>query len=179
MGLDASSSISDSGRTGRAARLCEGPAVDVGEEDPMRLPWCFEPRATYVNAGRTTRRRTLGMVLSAAAVALPIPRLAAATSPDLVARNLEFFLADLESARAIGRAHLAAQPARADVAALVMDLAGSGVPIDVPIYRSGLARRQLRAQIRQDFADERIGVVDGWCLSLTELRLCALAALVP
>jgi hypothetical protein len=124
-----------------------------------------------------SRRWTLGL-LSAAATTLPIARLAAATPSGAIARNLNILLGDLESARAIGRAHLAERSDQADVAVLLRELADSGMPIEAPIQRGRLAPHRLRVQIRQDFAGERIGIVDGWRLSLTELRLCALAALV-
>jgi len=36
----------------------------------------------------------------------------------------------------------------------------------------------LREKIRDDFRNQKIIVIDGWLLSVTEVQLCALAALV-
>ena len=41
---------------------------------------------------------------------------------------------------------------------------------------TGLVAR-LRARIRRDFEEDRVRIIDGWLLSVTELRLAALAAL--
>jgi len=38
-----------------------------------------------------------------------------------------------------------------------------------------LPRAQLAARVREDFAAGRIVMLDGWMLSATEARLCALA----
>ncbi len=38
-------------------------------------------------------------------------------------------------------------------------------------------RAELGMRIRQDFASGRVLLVQGWCLSRTEARVCALAAL--
>jgi hypothetical protein len=125
-----------------------------------------------------TRRGILSLLLSSSALMLPAPaRLAAATSSGTVIRNLGL-LFDLDSACAVGQARLAAHPVQGDIDALIRAVAADGWPLDMPIGRMGPARRWLRARIRQDFADGRIGVVDGWRLSLTELRLCTLAALL-
>jgi hypothetical protein len=70
----------------------------------------------------------------------------------------------LPSARAIGAAYLRAHPA--DTATLALQLP------------AGLTRRELQFVIRDDFAHERIVTVDGWMLSVTEARLCALAHLI-
>jgi hypothetical protein len=38
-------------------------------------------------------------------------------------------------------------------------------------------RRFMKKQCRVDFARDRVVLVDGWLLAVTEARLCALAAL--
>jgi hypothetical protein len=126
-----------------------------------------------------TRRGILSLLLSVSAPMLPAPaRLAAAASSGTVARNLRLLLVDRASACAIGQVHLATRPLQVDIDALVKEVAADGLPLDAPIHRAGPARRWLRARIRQDFAEAKIGIVDGWRLSLTELRLCTLAALL-
>ena len=41
------------------------------------------------------------------------------------------------------------------------------------------ARTSIEDAVREDFADGRTVIVDGWILSLTEARQCALFALAP
>jgi len=75
----------------------------------------------------------------------------------------------LESVRRVGEAYLAQCPAEAVrsglLAALEQALAGSG--------RAQTAER-LKALIRADFSAGRTIMLDGWVLSVTECRLCAL-----
>jgi hypothetical protein len=125
------------------------------------------------------RRGFLRWMLSTAAMIWPIPAgLPAGTSSVSVARNLKELLADCESARAIGRVCLATRSTEADSGALIRRLAADDVSIDAPIPLVSLARYRLRTRIRQDFADGRIAVVNGWHMSVTEVRLYALAALL-
>lgn len=83
------------------------------------------------------------------------------------------------SAAVVGRAYLAGHPAEADrdwlAAQLDADLRCQNcnpARSDAARLRAGLAR-----QLRVDFAQSRVVRVDGWVLSVTEARLCALAAL--
>lgn len=104
--------------------------------------------------------------------ALPGP----STSPGERLRGL---LAHEDSARLIGRAYLRVAPteARPDVlTALVAErLPGGRRALD---DAGGDDLRELVARgTARDFAEERTVVVDGWVLSCTEARLCALAAL--
>jgi hypothetical protein len=92
------------------------------------------------------------------------------------AARLAGLLADPESAAAVGRAYLDSVPGEADSRLLVRRLSASlgarGRPVD-----DDELRRQLAWRIDRDFADERVATVQGWVLSVTELRLCALCAL--
>jgi hypothetical protein len=67
--------------------------------------------------------------------------------------------ADSAAARAIGAAYLRAYPhdALADARAAAR-----------------LARTEIAARVRDDFAAGRVVMLDGWMLSVTEARLCAL-----
>jgi hypothetical protein len=91
------------------------------------------------------------------------------------AARLAGLLADRDSAAAVGRAYLDSVPGEADSRVLVRRLSAS--------IGQGRAlgddelRRLLAQQIDRDFADERVATVQGWVLSVTELRLCALCAL--
>jgi hypothetical protein len=80
---------------------------------------------------------------------------------------------DLRAAKAVGAAYLRSHPGDADERRLVRELRRSNrawsavaAPADV--------RRLARAQARRDYAAGRLAIVDGWYLSRTEARLCAL-----
>ena len=81
------------------------------------------------------------------------------------------------SAAAVGRAYLLVVPAEADATRLLQLLRdGLGRVIDGDDLVA--LRRELSAAIRRDFSAERTTSLDGWILSQTEARLCALATLV-
>ena len=89
----------------------------------------------------------------------------ASQSGDLVG-----LFADPARARRLGSAYLKGlgeQPTAAALGALVWR--------DIP--GGGTLRTEVAALIRRDFAEERLACVEGWLLSQTEARLCALAAL--
>lgn len=88
-----------------------------------------------------------------------------------VATWLRSMIADLESARRIGQAYLQSAPEDADRDRLLADLFPRLEP------EAGDRRDSFAARCRQDFADGATVRVDGWVLSRTEARLCALAAL--
>jgi hypothetical protein len=83
------------------------------------------------------------------------------------------------SAAVVGRAYLAGHPAEADRAWLAAQLGGDLRCQDCDPARSDATRLRagLARQLRADFAQSRVVRVDGWVLSVTEARLCALAAL--
>jgi hypothetical protein len=113
------------------------------------------------------RRRLLLGLLPAFLVA----PLAAASAAPLPADPLAI-LADRAAAARSGRAYLAtAGAAAADPHALRRELAA----VLRPSHRDD-ARARLAEAIRADFAASRTRLVDGWLLSETECRLCALAA---
>ena len=87
-------------------------------------------------------------------------------------------LSHQESARFVGRTYLDRYPHEADVEVLVRQVAAVEGGIDY-IDRAGerALRSLLQERIRRDFADEKIVTLEGWMLSVTEARLCALAAL--
>lgn len=79
----------------------------------------------------------------------------------------------------MGRRYLQLFPHEADVQLLVRLICRSQrrftrlSGVDAPTLRELLARQQ-----RQDFQHRRIVTIDGWMLSETEARLCAISALV-
>jgi hypothetical protein len=83
-----------------------------------------------------------------------------------------------ESACVIGREYLRNAPQEKD-REILFNLISSGLGQEsVSMSDDEALRKRLRLQIRRDFAAERVVRVHGWILSITEARLCALAALV-
>jgi hypothetical protein len=76
------------------------------------------------------------------------------------------------SARVIGAAYLARHPAERDRSRLLKELDLGAAGCDGARIRALVADRR-----REDFASGRCVEVNGWILSRTEVRLCALAAL--
>jgi hypothetical protein len=100
----------------------------------------------------------------------------AAARPALGAA-LENLLPDTDSAVAVGRAYLRRHPGDRDqkrVQHLLSAALGGHPEALAPV----VLRARVRDRIRQDFAESRIAIVDGWILSVTEARLCALVALL-
>ena len=88
--------------------------------------------------------------------------------------DLETFLSNPELVVEIGSAYLRLAPEENDVETL-----GTRVFSDVPWsvrFRSSVARA-LREAVRGDFREGRVVLLSGWQLSLTEARVCAIAAL--
>jgi hypothetical protein len=89
---------------------------------------------------------------------------------------LKSMIADLESARRVGQVYLQKAPDEADRGRLLTRLFPELAP--ARHAKSPAAWRQsYAAKCRQDFADGHTVRLDGWVLSRTEARLCALAAL--
>jgi hypothetical protein len=122
-----------------------------------------------------TRRLLLAGIASSG---LPAPFVGAgATTSSATALCLYALALPQVSARAVGRAYLARFPeerAPIPLTRLILEgMTGSGAEA------SRLGKRELQAQIaarlRADFAEGYIAKIDGWLLSRTEGRLCALA----
>ena len=79
-----------------------------------------------------------------------------------------------QSARVIGRTYLQRYPQEADIRVLLKNVV-------VPDGLSRPGNREfmdvLQWRIRQDFIEEKVVKLQGWILSTTEARLCALTAL--
>ena len=90
---------------------------------------------------------------------------------------VQIFESCRSSAEALGREHLRRVPNEADATKLV-SLICSGFSKSPPIGRDHRAIREwIRARSRDDFKASRVVEIQGWILSATEARLCALAAL--
>lgn len=91
-------------------------------------------------------------------------------------RGLAISLASQQGVCQIGAAHLRAHPPLASEDRLLQELLDSATPCrDFDVDSVAEA---LDDAITLDFEYGRIALVDGWCLSLTELRFCALCSLV-
>jgi hypothetical protein len=96
------------------------------------------------------------------------------------AKRLAGILRHPDSAVWLGRLYLDEKPREADVALLVrlIDAArGPALPPVTPAADEAL-RADLGERIRNDFIYGNTVAVDGWLLSLTEARLCALVSLL-
>lgn len=96
------------------------------------------------------------------------------------ARRFAAILRHPESAAWLGRYYLEVNPREADAALLVTLIGaarGPALPPASPTTGKAL-RESLEARIRNDFIFGNTVAVDGWLLSITEARLCALVSLL-
>ena len=86
---------------------------------------------------------------------------------------LEQMFSDPEAPRSVGRSYLEIYPQEADKRQLMWSILGAKSPQDLDTFR-----RVLHSRRNQDFHRENFVIVDGWMLSRTEARLCALTRLL-
>jgi len=134
-----------------------------------------------MKAAILTRRGFLRMACAIVAmVPTRLPELFAGTvvspSLDRLVSKLVGFFHDKDSARAVGREYLRIAPVEADTMKLT-ELICAGRQERYAELSQVNVRRMLLHQPREDFDKGRIVNVQGWILSETEARLCALAAL--
>jgi hypothetical protein len=120
-----------------------------------------------------TRRRFLALALAAVAGAFGLRRVTS-SADDSPTRRLADALGDRDAARAVGERYLAERPGEADEARLVRLLAPLG---DASALSADELARRVRDAVHEDFVRGRVVTVDGWYLSRTEARLCALSTL--
>ena len=116
----------------------------------------------------------LMMSLPISALARPADNL----SPPLISRLGQFF-SNRESARVIGQRYLDLSPSEANperLMALICHSEENYTRLDHA--DTDQLRAMLLDQQREDFALGRTIMIDGWTLSETEVRLCALAAML-
>lgn len=92
-------------------------------------------------------------------------------------RRLTAVFADREAARRVGAVVLAARPAEADRGLLVQLLA-AGNPLQLRDLKDPQVHEMLYRCHQEDLVAGRLVTVDGWMLTETEARLCALSALL-
>jgi hypothetical protein len=129
-----------------------------------------------------SRRRFLSSFLWLAMLGLTRSRVTWAevtkqTKQDRLRSLLEDLLKHTESAVVIGREYLRQAPGEREPQILV-DLISSRCCEGVFGSDSEKLRASLRLHRRHDFAAGHIVKIHGWMLSITEARLCALAARV-
>ncbi len=93
--------------------------------------------------------------------------------------TLAGFYEDRASAAAVGRAYLEGAPEEARRDVLLDRLCGPRRSEWAALARSAPEElfAAIRSQHRSDFEAGRVASVDDWILSLTEARMCAIAAL--
>jgi hypothetical protein len=108
-------------------------------------------------------------VVAESACAAPSDRPAAFDRPQLLE------MLGPERVRQIGAHYRSSMPSESRADTLRAALSGGHRSLRIPFIKSG----SLDDQIRDDFADGRTVVVDGWVLSVTEARQAALFSLTP
>lgn len=95
-------------------------------------------------------------------------------------RFVKVFAHDLQAARAVGKAYLRDIPQESNASILTDMILKSGTALmqrlDVLSEKNLIAK--LRSTITEDFISGNTIQVDGWVLSRTEARLCALCTLL-
>ncbi len=128
---------------------------------------------------RYTRRFVLLCLGCASGLSL-MPRRAAARAPgdclDELVAGLRALVHDSAAARRLGRLYLRQVPAEDDPHILArLTVASMGATdADAKALDRASLRRRLDARVRRDFASGTTVQLDGWVLSRTEARLCAL-----
>lgn len=112
------------------------------------------------------RRKFLGMAAAGAAgLALPAARARESADAALAHPRLLEILRDERAVRELGRRYRETVPAENAAPALTQAIRES--------------RAQVDAQIQRDFSAGRTVTLNGWVLSVTEARQCALFSLLP
>jgi hypothetical protein len=138
---------------------------------------------SYADITRRSFMRTLlcrGAMFSFPPLLVPImTKIGKFRELDLLAMRLANFFAHKHSARIVGSEYLRCTPRETDIDLLVNLICApwAGRYKELTSVDGGKLRELLTLQQRQDFEHGRIVNVQGWILSETEVRLCALAVL--
>jgi hypothetical protein len=129
---------------------------------------------------RLSRRDALaGGILSAIAVSgagRVAAGTAASTTPD--GSLLYTLFPDLRNVRTLSRACLRSFPTTASADQLYAWIVPAGRSDAENVMTIAELRRSIRQRVRRDFDVDDTVQIDGWVLSITELRMYALAALI-
>lgn len=124
-----------------------------------------------------TRRSFVVLAVAGAALSLGGSIGVLRPPEDVLDRKLASLYRHADAAKAIGQHVNKTVPTERDVlrARLLTDLGLE--PQSIMSLDLEVLRRRLAAKISNDFAREKTVAVEGWVLSETEARLCALAAM--
>ena len=129
-----------------------------------------------------SRRTALRIILSAVLAGALIPGCSTEKSRSRAATNRVLGLLRHEGVAAhLGRLEIEAKP---ELQSLTADQLAADIlqAIDLDYHaisdsQIDLIRERLSTKVREDFANESITTVDGWLLSVTEAKACALVYL--
>lgn len=121
-------------------------------------------------------RRAFVQTLSVLFMGLPGRSGRPGSEPDERARHLLTVFGDIESARTVGAEYLRSAPHEADLPGLLAALCGPASG-DACVAHADEWAAALAARCKDDFLEGRVVRIQGWVLSRTEARLCAVAAL--
>jgi hypothetical protein len=130
-----------------------------------------------------TRRRFMALALAFSAPLVPgvVPGLSLGDPRISASARLTALIRHRDSAARIGRAYLRTAPADRDAERLldaIVATVATGTDGDDPLAADDVMLADMLArQIASDFASRDVALVEGWVLSRTEARLCALVAL--
>lgn len=128
-----------------------------------------------------SRRTILKSAVGAALMALG-PRRAWARTSSFVdfpggCPAIDGLLVHADSAVVVGLEYLSLHPEERDPKHL-RHLIDEALGDRLDVLDPAVLRERVRQRLRQDFAESRTAIVHGWILSVTESRICALAALL-
>jgi hypothetical protein len=127
-----------------------------------------------MSLGFTRRSFLAGLAAGIAGAALGLRLYLSGGGASREAARLAGMLPHAQSAARLGRLYLEGAPQEADAARLVALINAAPAPTDT----DEALRAKLDARIRDDFINNDLVAVDGWLLSRTEARLCALVSLL-
>ena len=116
------------------------------------------------------KRRNFILLTMAGATSWIAPACKSQKTPDLSRPLFLSTICDLPTLRHIGKTYRTTTPAEAEEQKLINLLDTDGSQTSDPAH-------QLDAKARQDYASGKIVTIDGWIISITEARQCALYSL--
>jgi hypothetical protein len=121
------------------------------------------------------RRVFLGFLFLMGVASLPPRRAGATEGGEPAAERLAALLRHRDSAKRVGREYLKARPQEACAANLLAQLTRD---LKLQALSEGDLRAHFNKRSKADFCARRVVKLDGWILSETEARLCALTSLL-
>lgn len=128
---------------------------------------------------RVSRRRLLGIIACVAAAGNSVLAVSIEDEEDGAKRRLMALISDRQSAHAVGRSYLRKHPDECESDRLLALIRQAVALSDDEIAQSPKLRlrERFRSAFVRDFEHRRVTSVNGWTVSLTEARLCALISI--